>query len=578
MAAVSGVARPNFEAINRVLAEIGKSIDPGSQQGIAVSDGEAQKIVDHLGKMQPADRKLVEAEIIALLQNDVFQATPEGRKKFAESFGLAARDLEPREAAELVGLASSRSAFQMGVELLAKTPRLDRKTMKLLTQRADTLLDVPNRQFLAGVIRNASRDGTVKLDTDARKLFREWMGGLDQKGGVSDWTTNLDTKGAGNVDYLSQLIASGACFEDILAAFMIHIAGQMQQEQTDKLREIQQAEQDAAKQPATVKSRMNDFMQENGLATDATDAKGSEAKGADAKGAAPEGVDPSYMKSTKRHLDALVQSVHYHMNDDDKYINADEAGKIAEKLERLEPPVSKLIAGSLVSSLRRTPGVFLEGQTFKPIVDWAKTQLGEGIDLSPLPRINASDPSDPFAQKLRQSDKLEDKIASFMVDSLLASEKDLGAKLGDLKQLSTSMAQYPEAAQAYQQVAPQPGDAAEKILAQADAAVAASAKGSAPETQAGPEAYGAQAQATPEAAPAGAAGALSAAAAADPAAAGVAPGAAGAAEAAPPMKSRQVLFEELKNQNNELAAVMQAISNILNSMHQNAMNSIRSIR
>ena len=54
--------------------------------------------------------------------------------------------------------------------------------------------------------------------------------------------------------------------------------------------------------------------------------------------------------------------------------------------------------------------------------------------------IQGHSASDPFAQKLRQSDKLEDKIASFMVDSLLASDKDLGSKLGELKQLSTSMA------------------------------------------------------------------------------------------------------------------------------------------
>lgn len=525
--AISGIARPNFDAINRVLAEIGKSIDPASQQGVQVSEAEAQKIVDHLGRLAPADRKLVEAEIIALLQNDVFQASPEGRKKFAEHFGLPARELEPRQAAELVGLATARTAFQMGVETLAKTPRLDRKTMKALITKADTLLDIPNRQFLAGVIRNASRDGTVKLDTDARKVFRDWMGSLDQQGGVSAWTKSFDTKGTGNVDYLSQLMASGACFEDILAAFMIHIAGQMQQEQMEKLREIERAEKQAT-QSDTVKTRMNNFMKENGLIPEEAAAPAASAATAEPSAA----LDPGYMKRTKGHLDALVQSVHHHMNDDDKFINAEEAGKIAEKLGRLEPPVSKLIAGALVNALRRTPGVYLESDTFKPIVDWAKSQLGNDIDLSALPRVDSADPSDPFAQKLRQSDKLEDKIASFMVDSLLASDKELGVKLGELKQLSSSLAQYPEAAKAYEAVAPE-----------AAAAPAASLEAAAP---------------------------ADGAAIADPTAAS------SSSEAAP--KSRQVLFEELKNMNNELAAIMQAIGNILNAMHQTAMNSIRSIR
>lgn len=576
--AVSGVARPNFDAINRVLAEIGKSIDAGTERGVAVSEGEAQKIVNHLGTLAPADRKLVEAEIIALLQSDVFQASPEGRKKFAEHFGLTARDLEPRETAQLVGLASSRSAFQLGVETLAKTPRLDRKNMKVLLSRADTLLDMPNKQFLAGVLRNASRDGTVQLDTDARKLFRQWMGGLDQQGGVSDWTSSFDSKGTGNIDYLSKLIASGACFEDILAAFMIHIAGQMQQEQVEKLKEIQRAETDAAKPQPSVKKSMNDFMQQNGLAPEGA-AAATDTKQAPAAAAAP---DADYMKSTKRNLEAVVQSVHHHMNDDDKFINADEAGKIAEKLGRLEEPVSKLIAGSLVNALRRSPGVDLSSDTFKPIVDWAKTQLGADIDVSALAPQKASDPTDPFAQKLRQSDKLEDKIASFMVDSLLASDKDLSAKMGDLKQLSASMENYPEAAKAYEQVTAQQSTA-QQSTAQQSAAQQSTVPGETAEKMlAQPEAQApAQAQAVPGAN--GEAAKLSQAAAADPTAA-TAQGAAVAGEAAAagvegePKKSRQVLFEELKNQNNELAAVMQALSNILNSMHQNAMNSIRSIR
>ena len=42
--------------------------------------------------------------------------------------------------------------------------------------------------------------------------------------------------------------------------------------------------------------------------------------------------------------------------------------------------------------------------------------------------------------------------------------------------------------------------------------------------------------------------------------------------------SRQELFEQLKKLQNQLSEIMQAISNILSSMNQNAMNSIRGIR
>lgn len=543
--AVSGVSRPNFEALNRILAEIGKSVDPGSKEGVKVSEGEAQQILDQVGKLQPGDRKLIEAEIQQLLVNDVFSPTPEARARFAQHFGVEAKELEPSLRRELVGLTSSRSAFQIGAETLAKTPRLDRKTMKLLIGRADTLLDMPSKQFLAATLRNGSRDGTLKMDTDARKEFRKWMGGLDQAGVVSDWGEIFDAKSNGKTDYLSQLMASGACFEDILAAFMIHIAGKMQQEQMEKLREIERAESTESAQQkekaAQNQENLKKLYEEEGLkpADDgaAADGAASAEGAATPDAAAGAGLDAGLVKRTQGHLEALVQSVDHHIKDDG-VIDATEAVKIADKLGRLEPPVSELIAKSLVDTLRRTPGVYLESDNFKPIVSWAKGQLGDDIDISAVRGEGASDPTNPLAAQMRSDDKLENKIAGFIVDTLLSDEKNLSSKMDDLRQFSSAMGENPASKKAF--------EAASESAEPQEAAAPKAAEPAAADVEA-------QAAASPEAA-------------------------AATGAAAEPPKSRQALFEELKNLNNELAQMFQAIGNILNSFHQNSMNSIRAIR
>ena len=43
-------------------------------------------------------------------------------------------------------------------------------------------------------------------------------------------------------------------------------------------------------------------------------------------------------------------------------------------------------------------------------------------------------------------------------------------------------------------------------------------------------------------------------------------------------ESRQMLFEEMKNKMNQLQQMFQALSNVLNAMHQGAMSSIRNIK
>lgn len=630
--AMPPVSKTNSNALHRIMAELGRSMDAKSDSGSRISDGEAQKIVSELKNLPSVERAQAEQTLRELLVNDFFTVTPQARQQFAKAFGVQAKELEPKERAELVGLASARSAFQAGVQAIAKTPQVDKKTMKRIVDGAETYLDRPAQAYLGAVLRNASKEGTLKIDTDARKDFTRWVGKLESDKSVSNWSQSFETKGSGQVDYLSAMMASSMCFEDLVAAFMMHMAGKIQDETKEKMEEVRRSERGEGPNRATANraqgnssSHVDDLFKKRGLDRPAggqdtngdgviSAAEAAKAQGKPAAGTSSSPVDADYAAKTKRNLEAVVQSVHAHINDANTpgVIDAKEAKKIAEKFERLEGPVAPLVARAMVNSLRSTPGVYLESDTFRPIVSWMKKTLGDDIDLSPLPPRSTGEASDPVAKQLRSSDKLEDKIAGFVVDTLLCSDVALKDKMKDLKQLTNDMFADPKAAPALEKVlAPHEGSAPAMSAAQ-NAQQAASATPKAPLTREQapteksqtkrhspmlPDPWEGSATVPPKAAgskmPLGAANpAQMSTGNANPvsashavqnlggnAAAGAssAGGPEGAASAEAP-KSRQMLWEEMKNLQNELAQVMQAMSNMLNSMHQNAMNSIRSIR
>jgi hypothetical protein len=602
--AISRAQSPNLAAVNRILAEIGKSVDPDSQQGVDVSAPEAEKILDQVGKLNPGARKLVEAEIMQLLVNDVFTATPEARDKFAKHFGVESKDLEPRARAEMIGLTQTTNAFSLSAEAVAQTPKLDRKSMKMLISKADNFLDLNGQQHLAAVLRNASRDGTIKMDGDARKAFRKWMGGLDQDGGVSDWGKTFDKPGVGNVDYLSGLMASGMCFEDLLAAFMIHIAGQMQKEMKDKMEELTRKEDqmradDKKRQQAKSTRNAQSHLEQAGFNVqnpDGADKAGGEGKTPDAGGTEePKGPQtppqgPDLITRTKQNLEAIVQSVDVAKNRPErggelkgqKVITKEEAGKIADKFRKLEPPVSKLVAKALLDSMRRTPELDQKSDTFAPLVGWIKEQLGDDIPLRSLKAVDTSDPDDPIAKRLRGSNKLEDRIASFVIDTMMTSDKDLKSKMKDVKQLSSDLRDHAESNAAFKEACAKPLDGGKPAPANQPVADATPEKAGdgAPEAQ--PPAGDAQVSARSAAQPSAPDGGVDVAkAVADGDVAALAhAGAEEAGDAAKPTqnKSRQILMEELKQLQQEFSSVMQAISNVMNAMHQNAMNAVRQIR
>ena len=145
-----------------------------------------------------------------------------------------------------------------------------------------------------------------------------------------------------------------------------------------------------------------------------------------------------------------------------------------------------------------------------------------------------------MAKSLSESPKLEDRIAGFMVDALLSSEKDIKEKMAAFKPIRDDMLQYPASAKAF--------DGATQAAAATTAAVA---QESAPEKkEEKPGLMARVGEAVKDV----------------------------VEDATTPTKSRQMMATELQTLMQEFSQVMQAMSNVLNAMHQTTMNSVRNIR
>ena len=146
--------------------------------------------------------------------------------------------------------------------------------------------------------------------------------------------------------------------------------------------------------------------------------------------------------------------------------------------------------------------------------------------------------------------------------------KALKEKMGALKSFQSQFKDNPVAKAAWEQATAGPIDAKKATEAAATASPAATAAKAATPAATNPAAAAAAAVATPSAnapaAPAQAGGSFSQVSETD--------------SKSSSLKSTAMLFEELKALQQELQQVMQALSNVLNMMKENAMNAIRSIR
>jgi hypothetical protein len=582
MARVGGASRSNLNALYKMMAELGHAIDDKSHGKSTVSVTEAEKIIKHMDGMDPASKTAMNTLMAEALAGDFFTVSDRARVRFSSYLQVPVDKLTPKELGKMAGLQSSRSSFKASMDALSKTPQIDRKEMSLLLSRSHELMPRPLQQFMTAALSQATKDDVIKMDTKARRAFFKEVGTLDNDGGVSAWKEIFEKAGDPSNDYLARLLGSGMCFEDLVSAFMIHMTGKLKEDLKDKMKQMEEMRKAGAKRrdksgrgmDPMAKKMLGKNLENVQLIDDmggkTNPAGGGKTSGADGAGkAGSTGKAPS-VGETRAHLEAVVQSAHKHLNDDG-VIDPAEATKIAEKLDRLDGPIADLIAGSLANALRRS-GLDLKGD-LKPLADWCKSKLGD-VDMSPMPKNSSGDPANPWVVSLKDNDKLENKVAGFLVDVLTSSDSTIKETMSELKTFRDDIAQYPASAAAAEKLlqTDQKGAAPQQRALKATRESAPPASNPQANTEAAAQMLNAG-KMTPQQ--------LKRAMDAGPSQGSEAGATAGKGRAEVHEDhaiSRDKLMEEIKSLMNLISQVTQAMSNIQNTMHQNAMNSIRAIR
>jgi len=407
--AIQGVPSNNLAALNKVLSQIGKAMDEKSPDGLKVNDVEAEKIIGAMNQLPSEVRTLAQSALQTLLTDRFIEVTDSGREKFAKAMNVELRALTPKETAELAGHALLRTAFSATMKAVAKTPQADRKWMNTFLEGAKATLSEGSQKWLAGVLLNASKDGVIKLDTDARKLFTKWMGGLNQEGAVTKTAEKLaEGPSDAKMTAFQRALAAGGFFEDFLAAFMFGIVSDIKDEIKETTRQFDAGE-DAAKNGAKT-NKMGELAERlSGKTTTGPDGK-------------PAPVSKADLQKTKADLEGLVQSASVHFSNDG-YIDRGEATKIAARMAKLDEPVARMLAGAFIDAVRRSE-LDATADNLAPLVDWAKGTMlaaGEQVDMSKLPPRSAEGARDGMAAGMRDSDRLENRLASFLLEQFMSS-------------------------------------------------------------------------------------------------------------------------------------------------------------
>ena len=419
-----GISPQGFQRVNTLLGEVGRSIDPRSHAKTTLSDVEAKRILQAFDKLEPQEKAEAQKALQALMQQDVFTVSDKARTTFAAAFGVDAKNLEPQPK---VSAAPIRTVMQQALQALTRPVQIDKKTFEELKAG---LKDAPKPigDFLIAALKSASEDGTIKLEPEARKEFTKEFAARDGNSGAVQFMTNKFGE-----DFVKKMppmafsmLSSPPFFEEILAALMITLVNTTNEEVLREQANIDQVMKTDQKKTAGKKDAQTASIKAD-LAGDGA-----------ATPAPPEG---GRLASTKGKLEAVVSSIDARMKDG--AISLEDSKAIVQKLERFHPndPVTKLVAEAMGTAIEHSglAANKLIGPRLAPIMDWAKKITGK--DTFDKPTGLSSDK--PLARALMESDKIEQRLAGFLVDAFIdrAPTRNGGAGGADTP-VQTAMAKF----------------------------------------------------------------------------------------------------------------------------------------
>jgi len=431
----------NLAAAQGFLKQLGMAVDPGKKGGSAVSVEQAQDIAKAFEAIpDAATKKTLGAGLLQLIQLDVFEVkSPEAQAVLAKVVGKPTDQVfSARDKASLVGGAGIRSVASAALLAMSKAPSLDKAGLDKLIAGLKTLPQEA-QTFMNAVLGNASKDGAVKMQPDARPAFTKSFAAADaaSDGAATKLAENFSTKGSGPMEYFSAQMANSPYFEDRIAALMFLVCSK-QMEQVDKdLRDLD----DTVKKDTQGKPGLKPAGSTT-AATTTTTATTTATAGTGATGQVtkPAGGKPTDATSQlKGSYEALIQSAAAHRADDG-VISRGEAEALVKKFDALTPPeAKKLQAEAMGRAILATGGGELTPE-MQPLAAWVESTTGKKLtDIGNAKALYEA--TTPLAQTIGGSDKLENKVAAFILEGIFGEGKapKMQAVMNEMKPLFQAM-------------------------------------------------------------------------------------------------------------------------------------------
>jgi hypothetical protein len=426
----------NLAAAQGFLKQLGLTIDPAQKASSTVSVEQAKDIAQAFDAIPDvATKKALGAGLLQLLQLDVFEVkSPEAQAVLAKVVGKPAEQVfSARDKASLVGGAGIRSVATAALLAMSKAPSLDKATVDKLVSGLKTLPQEV-QTFMNAVLGNASKEGVVKMQPDARPTFTKAFATADaaSDGATTKLAEDFQTKGSGPLEFFAAQMSNSPYFEDRIAALMFLVCA----------KQMEQVDRDLKDLDSTIKNDVkgNQKGAPAGKPTSAGVAAAATASGRQGV-AVPAARGPSSSPTTqlKGSYESLIQSAAAHRADDG-VISRSEAEALVTKFDALSPvEARKLQAEAMGRALLATGGGDLTPE-MKPLADWVEKTTGKKLtDVANAQALYEA--TTPLAQTIGGSDKLENKVAAFVLEGIFGAGKapKLQAVMNDMKPLFQAM-------------------------------------------------------------------------------------------------------------------------------------------
>ncbi|MCP4502298.1 MAG: hypothetical protein GY822_20270 [Deltaproteobacteria bacterium] len=231
----------------------------GGAKAPKIDANQAEELIKEFLNLSPQQKVEARPILADLFKNDKFSLDDGARTKFAHALGLPKSDITPAQVdtSRIGGTTQQSSVRELAMDMLKQIPKFDGKRMKNFLDGAKEFMPKEGQEFLAAALGGMSKDGSVKMDPKARKDFVKWTGALNQKGGVTEHKEVMDAPRTEGTSALAKAMAGAQTFEQLVAAFMMHICGDIQDKTTDKIKEADQANQ--ADHKKAVLSKASEF-------------------------------------------------------------------------------------------------------------------------------------------------------------------------------------------------------------------------------------------------------------------------------------------------------------------------------